>query len=268
MKRITLALGIVLGLSAARALAVGSLADVTIYDRSSGRLLPTYQSEGRWYVAGRPGNEYEIRIRNQSGTDVLAVTSVDGINVVTGESAVLVQSGYVLSNGRQLQIKGWRKDMTRVAAFYFTSLDDSYAARTGRPHNVGVIGVALFKRKLEPPVFLEQRSKLRASPESEAARDAQSGRADSAEPPATPGPGAQAPSVPAEKSLGTGHGRSETSHARYTSFERESDRPNEVIAIYYDSYANLVDRGIILDAAPRDPQPFPARFVPDPPGRW
>lgn len=251
--------------SAAPALAVGNLADVTVYDRASGRLLPTYFSEGRWYVAGKPGNEYEIRIRNQAGRDLLAVTSVDGVNVVTGETASPAQSGYVLAPGDRLPIKGWRKDMSKVAAFYFTRLDDSYAARTGRPDNVGVIGVAVFKRKVEPPVVFEEERQRREAPMAGAAKDSAASNADAAPAPAQPA--ARAQSVPAEKSLGTGHGRIQTSQVRYTSFERESESPNEVIAIWYDSHANLVARGVIPAPLSRDPQPFPASFVPDPPAR-
>jgi hypothetical protein len=259
MKRLTLALAACLSVSAGAASAVGSLADLTIYDRTSGRLLPTYAADGRYYVAGNPGNEYEVRIRNQAGADLLAVVSVDGVNVITGETASPAQSGYVLGPARMLPIRGWRKDMTRTAAFYFTSLDDSYAARTGRPDNVGVIGVALFKRKPQPPVQLEQRSR-REDGASGAARDARSGRAEA---PASAEADTRSQRMPAEKSLGTGHGRSETSHARYTSFERESGHPNEIVAIHYDSHANLIARGIIREPA-REPQPFPARFVPDP----
>ena len=71
----------------------------------------------------------------------------------------------------------------------------------------------------------------------------------------------------AEKSIGTGHGRNQSSQARYVQFERESDAPSEVIAIRYDTRANLVARGII-EAPAREPNPFPARFVADPPRRW
>jgi len=264
MKRLFLAAGAALLFGSIPAFAVGSLADVTIYDRASHRVLPTYFSYGRWYVAGNPGNEYEIRIRNQSGGDLLVVTSVDGVNVVSGETAAPSQSGYVLAPGSYLPVKGWRKDMSRVAAFYFTRLDDSYAARTGRPDNVGVIGVAVFRRKVEPPIALEQERYRRESPEAGAARDSASGNADSA--PSASRPSARAQSVPAEKSLGTGHGRIQSSQVRYTSFERESETPNEVIAIWYDSRANLVARGVIPVPVPvpRDPQPFPADFVPDP----
>lgn len=255
------------------AFAVGNLADVTIYDRASGRILPTYYSDGRWYVAGRPGNEYEIRIRNQSSADLLAVTSVDGVNVVTGETAAPGQSGYVLAPGDRLPIRGWRKDMSKVAAFYFTRLDDSYAARTGRPDNVGVIGVAVFKRKVEPPMVLEEERQRREAPLAGAAKESAAGNSADAAPSSAPAqPSARAQSAPVEKlekSLGTGHGRIQTSQVRYTSFDRESESPNEVIAIWYDSHSNLVARGVIPAPipVPRDPQPFPANFVPDPPAR-
>ena len=46
-----------------------------------------------------------------------------------------------------MEITGWRKSLERTAAFYFTDLGDSYAARTGRPQNVGVIGVAVFQER-------------------------------------------------------------------------------------------------------------------------
>jgi len=64
--------------------------------------------------------------------------------------------------------------------------------------------------------------------------------------------------------LGTGHGRREESAAQWVAFERASDTPAETITIYYDSYRNLVARGILMaPVAPRSPNPFPG-FVPDP----
>ncbi len=237
-----------LSMAVAPALAAGGLADVQIHDRAAGRTLPIYESGGRWFIAGKPGNEYQVTVRNRAGGDLLAVVSVDGINVVTGETAVASQSGYVIDRGSAMSVKGWRKSLERVAAFYFTDLGDAYAARTGRPDNIGVIGVALFKRKPEPVLELEQ---PQTGDESGAATD---GAARSAQPRA------------AEKSIGTGHGRSQTSHARYVPFERESDTPNEVVVIHYDTYANLVARGVIPQS-PHWPSPFPGRFVPDPPGR-
>ena len=101
-------------------------------------------------------------------------------------------------------------------------------------------------RKAQPLTELEQ-PKARA--ESGAANDS-----------------APRPAVPAaaEKKIGTGHGRSQNARARYVEFERESDLPAEVIAIHYDTYANLVARGVIREE-PRLPSPFTAGFVADPP---
>jgi hypothetical protein len=226
--------------------AAGNLADVQILDRATGRSLPVYESEGRWFVAGKPGNEYQVSVRNRSGGDLLAVVSVDGVNVVSGETAAQWQSGYVIDRGRSMAIRGWRKSLQKVAAFYFTDLGDSYAARTGRPDNVGVIGVAVFRRKPEPMAELAE-SRARADVAG-AANESEARRAPSA----------------AQKSIGTGHGRVETSTARYVEFERESDAPNELIAIHYDTYANLVARGVIREER-RWPAPFPGGFVADPP---
>ena len=130
-----------------QACATGSLVDLSVYDRAEGRRLPVHWHRGRAYVAGKPGNEYRLTLRNRSGEPLLAVVSVDGVNVITGESADPQQSGYVLAPGRSVDILGWRKSLAQTAAFYFTDLADSYAARTGRPGNVGVIGVALFRKK-------------------------------------------------------------------------------------------------------------------------
>ncbi len=278
MRRTGILLGLLLALTAAPALAVGSLADVSIYDRTSGSTLPVYHAEGHWYVAGSTGNEYEVHIRNNTGADVLAVVSVDGVNVVSGETASTSQGGYVVGAWQSLSIQGWRKSMTRVAAFYFTDHSDAYATRTGRPDDVGVIGVAVFKRKVEPPVEVEEPQvrrdapyddRLRRQAPSEApTRNQAPAQAESA------GAGASADSAPpsaapraAEKSIGTGHGRNQSSQARYVSFERESSTPNEVMTLRYDTHANLVARGVIRQPR-RDPNPFPARFVPDPPRRW
>lgn len=241
----------------AQALAVGGLAEVNVYDRTERRQLQVYWHEGRAYVAGKPGNEYQVTVRNRQGGDLLAVMSVDGVNVVTGETAHPRQSGYVLGPWGRVEVKGWRKSLSRTAAFYFTALADSYAARTGRPDDVGVIGVALFRRKPEPPQPI---SRIAPAPAEAGAR----AEADASWRQARPMAGAAGDAAPRAEPLGTGHGRSETSHARRVDFERATEQPAETIAIRYDSHANLVAMGVIRDRR-RPPRPFPG-FVPDPIG--
>lgn len=240
---------------AAPAAALGGMADLSVYDRSEGRILPVYWHEGRAWVVGKPGNEYQLNVRSRQGEELLAVLSVDGVNVITGETATSQQSGYVLAPGRALEVKGWRKDLSRTAAFYFTPLADSYAARTGRPDNVGAIGVALFRKKRPEAVPFSQ-----IAPAAPMAKAERSERSDAA------GSSAGAAARSAEAPLGTGHGRSETSYVRSVGFERASSEPAETVVIFYDSYQNLLARGIIPRFAPPRPvpNPFPG-FVQDPP---
>jgi len=237
--------------TAAPALAVGSLADLTVYDRTEGKRLPVYWHQGRAYVVGKPGNEYQVSLRNRGGDDVLAVVSVDGVNVITGQTASPLQSGYVLAPRGGMDILGWRKSMAETAAFYFTPLPDSYAARTGRPDDVGVIGVALFRKRSEPP----------PAPVGQPFPGPYSAERDSA----AGARASQDAAKAAESQLGTGHGRRENSQAQYVNFERASSAPAEVISLYYDSHRNLVAKGVIRESVPVAPlpRPFPG-FVPDP----
>lgn len=263
-------------LAAVPAHAVGRLIDVDVIDRDSGQPLPVVRHQGEWWVAGRPGARYAIQLRNASGERVMGVMSVDGVNVITGDTAGWDQSGYVLSRWQNARITGWRKSDAEVAAFHFTALAQSYAARTGRPDDIGVIGVAVFREKAQPlpvPPIAPPRIPAPYSGES-AARDDSAASADAAGAPAASArsraeamASAQAPAP--EARLGTGHGEREVSPVGTTRFERRGSRPDEIITLRYDSRENLVAAGILPadPASPHRPRPFPesARYVPDPP---
>src|SRR5579863_4170018 len=101
-------------------LALGRLADVSVIDRDSGAVLMPHYWHGEYWIAGIPGARFEIQVRNRLGERLLAVTSVDGVNVVTGVTAAWGQSGYVFGPEEQYPITGWRKSDSAVAAFIFT----------------------------------------------------------------------------------------------------------------------------------------------------
>ena len=239
-------------LCATQARAHGGLIDLSVYDRTEGRRLAVYWHQGKAYVVGKPGNEYQVSVKNRLREDVLAVVSVDGINVISGETANPSQTGYVLDSYRGYNILGWRKSLAETAAFYFTAVPDSYAARTGRPDNVGVIGVAVFRRKPQP-----QPQPQSIAPASKAAESASGMRREAA--------GADMGPRLADERIGTGHGRRETSYVHNVEFERATPGPAETITLYYDSYRNLLARGVIRESVPVAPlpRPFPG-FVPDP----
>lgn len=270
----TLLCAALLAASLATSARAGTLFDLAVVDRDTGATLSTYADRGKLYVAGMPGHRYSVRLSNRSGGRVLAVLSVDGVNAVSGQTANPDQTGYVLAPFESTEISGWRKNLDEVAQFNFTALPNSYAARTGRPTNVGVIGVAVFTERV--PVWRQRDEIAReAAPPAPASApmDAQAQHAAAANAGAARSLPAQ-PAAPAkaegftrrDERLGTGHGAREYAHVDTTTFERASHRPAETVAIWYDSYANLVAQGIIeRPIADREAQPFPRAFVPDPP---
>lgn len=248
------------------AVALAQRVDVRLEDRTLGRSIPLHRHDGRQFAAGEPGHRYAIRLSNRSGERVLAVVSVDGINVVTGQTAHPQQSGYVLEPWQSMTINGWRKNMNEIAAFNFAPLPESYAARTGRPDDVGVIGVAVFNEARYVHQFDDELEVARPQAAPSAPFASERSTADSA-----------AGSAKRESSagrsqrddrLGTGHGERESSHARRTEFVRASTHPVELNSIWYDSRRNLIAAGVLPRPhrylADRDqPRAFPG-FVPDP----
>ena len=250
--------------------APGQWVDVQLIDRTHNSILTEHRHRGSAWVAGRPGERYAVRLTNRSGTRVLVVLSVDGVNVISGQTAATAQTGYVLAPWQSADITGWRKSDAEAAAFYFTALPDSYAARTDRPHNVGVIGAAVFRERVAAPRPLpfEPLPYSRGRDEG-AAR--QQDNAGTAAPSAQPAPSRErdaALSEPAAaEKLGTGHGEREYAPVSRTSFERASTQPAEIVQVRYDSHANLVAAGVIATppmARRWRPDPFPG-YVPDPP---
>jgi len=262
--------------------ALGGMADIAIVDRDSGAVLSPYYYRGEYWVAGRPGARYAIEIRNLLGDRLLAVTSVDGVNVLSGATAGWGQTGYVFGPRASYQITGWRKTDTQVAAFTFTDSPNSYAERTGRPANVGIIGVALYREQPQAVAEAPMIGSLARpeAPQAGAAADplagitlgsAQSSRSLREAAPMLRAPAPATDALPAPK-LGTGHGEREYSYVSHTQFLRMQEQPNEVIRIRYDSFDNLLAMGIIRRPRPTPPavNPFPAspaeQYVPDPPG--
>jgi hypothetical protein len=270
------------------------LVDVSIVNRNTGERLTPYRHDGKLYVAGTPGDRYAVELRSRRGERVLTVLSVDGVNVLTGQTAATLQSGYVIDGWQSYSINGWRKSMEDVAQFVFTALPDSYAARTGRPGHVGVIGVAAYREKpvapepvaVAPPAsFWRDGLGRNEAQSSSAAADSvlkaegglgKSASTESSRPSAAPAlaerradqAGSLADAEMKSKKLGTGHGAREHSPTRYAEFVRNTDTPDEIVTIYYDSRASLVARGIIPQPRIAEPTPFPGSngFVPDPRG--
>jgi hypothetical protein len=224
--------------------------------------------------------------------------SVDGRDVVDGKPADFRgKRGYLVPAWGSVDIDGWRISHAEAAAFRFSSVPDSYAARTGSAREVGVVGVAIFpERHIPPPVIYPRRPLAQPAPtypgddyygERERRGSLGGGNADAAPaaPPSaksesfadegTSGPrkGARA-SEPglAQRSrpgLGTEYGEAVNSPIYEVEFVRaNASRPSAILGARYNDRAGLLAVGIDVDGYPaacasdedlrRTADPFPA----------
>jgi len=244
---------------------------------------PTFFQRGGTYVQGELGARYTLRILNHTARRIEAVASVDGRDVVDGHPADFrSKRGYLVPAFGQVDIDGWRLSRAEVAAFRFSSVADSYAARTGSAREVGVIGAAIFPERYLPrprPLPLElpytdPRASAPPYPERErypeaddlaeegAARadhnSAKSSRQAAPAPSAPPAASGGAPTTSgaargyAESSrrpgLGTEFGEAVGSSVREVTFVRESASfPAVVLGARYNDRDGLVALGINVE---------------------
>jgi hypothetical protein len=266
-----------------------------------GATLPTYEHGGVTYVRGEYGQRYNLRISNSTGHRVEAVVTVDGRDVLTGETGDFVhQRGYVVPAWGSVVIDGFRQSYSDVAAFRFTSPGESYSARRGTPENVGVVGVAIFRERSRPAVARPRIAVPPTADDSEPKRRGDADRSGGASAEAQGAPKAQEPSaapprtgtaagdapagggraydygyedVPRDErgNIGTLYGETRYSPVTEVQFVRaRADRPDRVLTVYYDDARGLASRGIPVRPSPwtAGPAAFPEndrRFAPPPP---
>jgi hypothetical protein len=247
----------------------------------------TFRLGGETFVLGHLGERYTLRVFNHSGRRIEAVVSVDGRDVIDGKPGDWREKrGYLVPPWSSVDIDGWRLSQQEAAAFRFSTVSDSYAAKTGNAREVGVIGVAIFPERWYPPPRPLYPS--RPAPWNGGLRDDLEGpqrgnsapRAKENAPAPTP---PASPSAPlAHKSaerpgLGTEFGEAVSSQVTEVPFERALHRPEVVIGARYDDRAGLValgievDGGVLTEAELRHgAEPFPVveRGYAAPPHGW
>lgn len=138
-----------------------SAATVNVELLSDGKgVLPLYRvgSAGRHdtyraYVEAAKGEQYGIRIRNNTARRVGVVVAVDGRNIISGKKSNLRKNErmYILAPYESATYDGWRTARDTVNRFYFTEPADSYAGAFGDYSAMGVIAVAVYREKNVPP---------------------------------------------------------------------------------------------------------------------
>jgi hypothetical protein len=121
-----------------------------------GDTLDTFFQKGRYYVHGAHGQRYNVRVTNPTDQRIEVVVSVDGLDVIDGESGDLRKRGYVVQPHGSVVIEGWRTSLSDVASFRFSSVKGSYAGKKGKARNVGVIAVAIFNEQAAPQIIVDE----------------------------------------------------------------------------------------------------------------
>jgi hypothetical protein len=238
---------------------------------------PTFFRGGGTYVLGQMGDRYTLHVVNHTGRRVEAVLSVDGRDVVDGRSADFRgKRGYLVPAYGAVDVDGWRLSNAAVAAFRFSTVAASYAARSGAPRDVGVIGAAIFPERFVPrprpprPLEVPYDGALNEPPASSYGRGGGDRGAAEAEAEAPTGAragdsssaGAPAPeAAPAKRSrsladsdsarrpgLGTEFGEAVDSAVREVDFVRaNASVPAALLGARYNDRAGLVALGIDVE---------------------
>jgi hypothetical protein len=243
-----------------------------VVDRDTDQAKQVYLHDRRYFVAGEADKRYTLRLANVSNERVLVLLAVDGINVISGKPFTYYDyEGYILQPKQVADIVGWRKNDAEVEAFRFAPMSQSFAAQTGRPANVGVITMAVFKQaKQPPPVKVSPpRAPKPVQPDLPVLKprpqDFELDKAAPPPPPAPPPPLLSEPppppppppsQVPAgvvaaakpmarPEKLGTARGEVEAIPLPREPFFKATIRPDSLRVLEYDSTENLVAAGVI-----------------------
>lgn len=115
------------------------------------RPVPVYHDyrNGTDWIEARDGVRYVVEIRNDNWKRILAVASVDGLNVINGKHEdSFTAPGYIIHGHGNIKIPGWKISADNVKEFYFTPEGSSYSSKLGaNPANDGVIASAIFEEK-------------------------------------------------------------------------------------------------------------------------
>ena len=127
--------------------------DLNILD--NGNKCKQHHFQGKTFIEAHNGSEYVIEIKNNHYKRILAVGSVDSLNVLTGKTATPNDSGYIIGAYSSEKIKGFRfsDDEWAMFKFGYKFYGNTYAQskNDGSEKNCGVIGVKFFYEK-EPVV--------------------------------------------------------------------------------------------------------------------
>jgi hypothetical protein len=128
--------------------------DTHVEIKVNGKSVKQYSHNGAMYIEARSGTEYSISVNNDGWNRKLAVITVDGLNVITGQPQEDdVGQGYIINSRSSINIKGFRQDKDTVGAFKFCKKSGAYCNEQGLKGNNGVIGVRVYDEVVQTVMY-------------------------------------------------------------------------------------------------------------------
>jgi hypothetical protein len=241
-----------------------------------GRTSPEIAARGTRYIEASKGQEYGVRLTNQTGSRVAVALTVDGLNTIDGKhSSARDAAKWVLGPWETVTIEGWQVGADSARRFVFTSEDKSYGAWIGDTRNLGTISAAVFHEVAPAPSCCWGAEREEQAPMDDRARSAPApsseGRSGGASGMGAPRRDSSAKGKSADGDYAaTGAGRRKHNDVEWVAVALE-DRARAVLELRYGFRAELVELGVL----PQDPPQTPAivrreqasGFAPDP-GPW
>lgn len=246
--------------------------------------IQEYHKDSKTFVEGREGSKFALVIKNLTGRRLLVHPTVDGLSAMTGEEASKTDKrGYILDPYAIVNVPGWRLDDESVAHFFFAGAGESYAEKTDKELNKGVIAAAVWEEVYKlitywPYDFNDCWSQLdkrsfgydanRADNNSFGWSGSHTGSLSYS--------ASYSASCPEQtlyecNNLGTGFGERTQHHVRRAEFEASTVEPIGTAVIYYDNLEGLRARGIKIRSKKKSnglPNPFPKDKGCTPPADW
>ena len=265
-----------------------------------GKPIQEYHKDERTFVEGRQGSNFSLELTNLTPRRILVHPTVDGLSAMSGkEASRLDDDGYVLHAFQKTTIPGWRLNNDEVARFFFAGAGKSYAEKTGKGRDKGVIACAVWEEKVVAQAMNFFASAAMPSAagcaeeentggelhtqmcsyesgefHSKATFDSMSSETRTKG--VTRGAGGQRRnSMRRERkcstqNLGAGFGERAKHEVHETHFDKATDSPVVIATIYYDDLKGLRAQGINIrrQKSKRLPNPFPADKGCNPPNGW
>jgi hypothetical protein len=246
-----------------------------------GKPIQEYHKDERTFVEGRQGSNFSLELTNLTPRRILVHPTVDGLSAMSGkEASRLDDDGYVLHAFQKTTIPGWRLNNDEVARFFFAGAGKSYAEKSGKGLDKGVIACAVWEEKqiIVPETVYYSSNELHTEMHSEEQcsgslswmpsdhhprnRSITRGRRHTK--------GGMHVNCCSTQNLGTGFGERAQHEVHTTTFDKATDSPVVIATIYYDDLKGLRAQGINIrrQKSKRLPDPFPADKGCNPPNGW